>query len=980
MGLFLLCIGSMSAQRTVVGQISDTDGAPLIGATILVKGTDSGTVTDIDGKYSVNVPNGANVLEISYTGYDTQEIALGASNVVSVSLESGVLLEDVIVVGYGERTGRNNIQSVSEIDGDAIKNIPAISPQQILQGQVSGVQMTNSSGVLGGASSIRVRGVASINAGGQPLFVVDGVPLNDGSDNNYSAGYGGAALNPLLNIAPDEIESMTVLKDASAAAIYGSRGANGVIIITTKKGQAGTNKINFTSSTGWLEATNLFEMTDTEGYNEIQEVFRGADPANLATNFFDWQDAVVQTGRTNDLGINFSGGTDKTQYFLGGSYANTSNYTIGNDLERFNGRLNFKHTISDRVRFGANISTSVTQSDRTSIENSTFAPLTSSYLQVPSVEAFNPDGTFANTGFIANVIAIEELGLVNNTTRRTTGNAFVKVDIIPNLTFTSDWGTDMLQAEEEFREVEAFTPGGEGSRDIFQDIKWLTTNSLEYPFDLGDSKLNVLVGQSYETSNFDATSVAGTGFAADALRNTGSAATLSTATATRSAWALNSFFGRANYILQDKYLFEASVRRDGSSRFGPNNRWGNFWAASAGWILSDEAFMANSSFFDFLKLRASYGVSGNDRIGLNDFLGLYEAGVLSDYGGAPGIRPVQAANNDLKWEETGQFDIGFESRFLNNRIGLDASFYVKTTNDLLLDFQLPQTSGFTNIARNAGSMTNTGIDLDINAGIVRTKDFNWNTTFNFAWLKNEVQELPEAALDADGNQFIEGSASQRAIVGQSVNTFYLIRYNGINSATGDAEWLDVNGDITNSPTAADRVIAGNGIPKFTGGLTNTFTYKGFDLNVFFNYVFGNSVYIGDLRFTENPNSGFNKSVDLLDYWREAGDESFAPNPASSTAGFFAQRSTLQLFDGSHIRLKNLSLGYTFRGKNFGVKTLDNFRVYVQGNNVWTWIADDNWRGQDIEVSANGGNNQVQGESFFATPQARSVRVGLNVTF
>ena len=971
--LLFFCASFVTAQRTVTGMIIDETGEALIGANVVVKGTTVGTVTDIEGKYSILVPEGSTMLVVSYTGFTTMEKEIGASNILDFNLSEGLALKEVVIVGYGQNSKKLNIQTIGTVGEEGVSRIPATSPQQILQGQVAGVNMINSSGVLGAASNIRIRGIASLNAGGNPLFVVDGVPL---ADDDLAAGYGGTALNPLLDIAPSDIESMSVLKDASAAAIYGSRGSNGVVLITTKKGTAGKNNVVFNTSYGTLQPTNTYDMANTEEWVQI----RGDDPATSPTDFFDWKEGVLQTGYTFDANLGFTGGNASTTYYIGAGYSDAENYTIGNSLNKINARVNLRHKLNDRVTAGANIGLTRTNSDRTSVENSTFAPLTSAYLQRPFVLPRNEDGSFANTGFIANVIAIEELGLVDFNSYRAIGNVFAEVKLLDGLTFKTDWGLDFQEVQEEFREVEAFTPGGYAFNDLDRGIKWLTTNTLNYSKILNsDHALNFVLGQSFESLQFSDITVESTGFAADKLRNAGSGATPTTTSATRTAWALNSYFGRVNYRLMDKYIAEVSLRGDGSSRFGANNRWGIFWAASAGWIVSDEEFLKGNNALSFLKLRASYGTTGNDRVGNFASLGL--AGGGNDYNGQPGLAATQAANPNLKWEETAQFDIGFESTWLRDRVRFNASFYIKNTDGLLLDFQLPFTSGFENITRNAGSMRNTGVDLELGGTILRTTSgLTWDMDLNIGFLKNEVTSLPDATVDEDGNGFLIGSANQRAVVGRSASEFYLIRYNGVNPQTGDAEWLDGDGVATATyPGATERVFVGSGIPDFTGGLTSTLRYKDLDFGFLFNFVSGNKVFIGDLRFTENPLSGFNKSTDLLDTWQNPGDNAFAPNPDSPSYANFAQRSTSQLFDGSYIRLKSITLGYTLRGSKLGTSAFENIRLYIQGNNLLTFN-DDAFRGQDIEVSADGQNNLVQGESFFAIPQAKIFKFGLNATF
>lgn len=973
----LFAIGSTFAQRTIEGTVTDDSGASLIGASVLVVETSVGTVTDIDGNYKLQLPEGATAIIISYTGFSTKTVEVGTSNIVDVTLEEALIgLEDVVVIGYGEQSTRYNVQTISRINNEALANVPVVSPQELLQGQAAGVQLTNTSGVLGAATAIRIRGVASLNAGGQPLIVVDGVPLNDG---DYSNTLGGTELNPLQDINPNDIESMSVLKDAAAAAIYGSRGSNGVILITTKKGKAGTNQVSFNAYTGWSEPTDVYDMANADQYRQYRIDALGADPTTLPEGGFDWQDAVLQTGRITNYDASISGGSDKTQYYLGGNFLDQSNYVIGNELEKIAGRLNFKHTVSERFRFGANVGISRVDNDRISSDNSTFAPLTSSYLQLPWVEAFDDDGQYVNTGFIANVLAIEDLSTRNLISRRTTANTYAMYDIIPGLTFRTDFGIDEIQTEETTRDPEIVSPGGYGYRRIFRDNKWLSTNTLNFNKEFGNSVVDVIGGISYETAQLENTTVEGSDFAADNLRNVASAATPTTTFASRTAWALFSQFVRASYRLDGKYILEGSLRRDGSSRFGADNKYGTFWSVSGGWILSEEDFMSNVTVFDYLKLSASYGVSGNDRIGNFASLGLYQSGVDSDYNGSPGLRPTQAANPDLKWEETAQLDIGLAAEMLDSRIGFNVNFYVKNTSDLLLDFNLPETSGFSFITRNAGEMRNTGVDLDLRLTPIRAGDFVWNASLNVGWLDNEILSLPGASLDADGNEFIQGTASQRAIVGQSANTFFLVEYNGINES-GDAEWLDLDGNPTTTYSSGNRVIVGSAIPDFTGGFTNSFRYKSLDFSFLFNFVYGNMVMLDELRFMENTGAPFNISTRVLDFWTPENTDGVVPSPESSTFFLNGQRSTNQLMDGSFLRLRNVTLGYTLKGDALNTKAFGSIRAYVMGQNLLTFTNPD-FRGQDPEVNGGGvAENLDQGESFFTPPQARTITIGVNANF
>jgi len=961
-------------QRTIQGTVTDTEGDPLIGASILAKGTSIGTVTDINGSYSINVPEGAGALVFSYTGFQTQEVEIGASDVIDVSLQSGVTLQDVVVVGYGEQSTRFKVQSISQLGTEELQNRPVVGPQELLQGQAAGVQMNANAGVLGAGTTVRIRGVASINAGGEPLYVVDGVPLNN---QTLSTGLGGAPLNPLLDLNPNDIESISVLKDAAAAAIYGSRGSNGVILITTKKGRVGQNRVNAEFYTGWSEPTFTLDMMSPDEFRTFQQEY---NDRTFPETGFDWPEAVLQTGRITNATLNFSGGNESTQYYLGGTFMDQSNYAVGNELQRLSGRLNLKHSFSEQFRFGANIGITRTDNDRIGGENNTFASLTSSYLQTPTVEPFDENGQYLNTGFIANVLAIEDLSIRNFLTNRTTGNAYLAFDIIPGLTLKTDWGIDRQEGQNVTRDPDIVSPGGFGFNQINTNNKWLTTNTLNFGKEFGNHAIDAVAGFSYETALLETVSVAGSNFAADGLRNVASAATPTTTSSTRTEWALASQFIRANYRLKDRYILEGALRRDGSSRFGADNKYGTFWAASAGWIMSEEAFMAAVPFIDYLKLSASYGISGNDQIGNFASLGLYGSGIGFDYAGLAGIGPSQPANPELKWEETSQLDIGVALEVFNSRVSIEANYYIKETTDMLLNFLLPEVNGFSSITRNAGTMENRGVDLNIKTINVRTPGgFEWTTNLNVGFLENEVTSLPDASVDAQGRRFV-GGTYQRAIEGHAVNTFYMPRYVGINSSTGDAEWLDLDGNIVNTPSTANRVIVGSAIPDFTGGFTNNFRYKGFDLSAFFYFSYGSEVSLGELGFTENPTTNFNKSRKLLDFWTENNTDAFAPAPNSPTASVFATTSTSRLLDGSFLRLRNFTIGYTIPAKKVNADFFQSARIYVMGQNLWTLRAD-GWegRGQDPEVGYVS-SNTFQNQSFFTPPQARIITVGFNATF
>lgn len=985
--LLLGLITSAWAQQAVTGKVTDaTSGTALPGVAVRVKGTSQGAVTDLDGNYRIEVPSSNAVLVFSFIGYTDKQVTVGNQSTINVQLAEDVeQLSEVVVVGYGTQSERFKTQSVAKIDNKSFENMPITSAQEALQGQAAGVQLVGTSGVAGAQQTVRIRGVASLGAGGSPLYVVDGVPMNDASGigGGYSNSSGAVALNPLMELNPNEIASISVLKDASAVAIYGSRGANGVILIQTKKGAAGRTRIDADYYQGIQEPTAIRPYMSLAQYNQFLAArsLGEKEPGDFPQEGFDWPEAIIRQGAMRNANISASAGTESTQFFLSGTYLEQSTYAIGNELEKLNGRLNLTHNFSNKLRAGANIGLARTYNDRINSDNSTFAPLTSAYLHVPHNLPYDDEGNYTRLGFIPNILAIEDLATTDYITRRTTGNLYIELEPIANLKFRTDVGTDQVQTEETNRYPDIVDPTGSGYKRVVQDYKWLITNTLNYDRNIGnDHYVAALLGQSYEESDFSSITAAGSGFVSDRLPNVGSAATPTTTDVQGSEWRLSSLFSRFNYRFREKYLLEGSIRRDGSSRFGVENRYGTFWAVAGGWIISQESFLQGVEFLNLLKLNASYGTAGNDRIGNFASRGLYSGGSLGDYAGQPGLYPSQPANPRLGWEESAQFDITLSTAMFNNRVEFEASVWTKETTGLLLDVPIPYTTGYAELTQNAGSMENRGVDLLLRTVNIKSPNgFEWRTNFNVGFLENEVLSLPGANEDDEGRQFVTGSASQRAIVGYPANTFYLIRYNGVNPQTGDAEWLTKDGEVTTSPTQADRVIVGSAIPKVTGGLTNTFSYKGLELSGFFTFIQGNHIMFDELRFMYNINSGFNVDPKLLDYWQEPGDNSFAPSYDSPTRRTFAQRSTQQLRKGDYIRLRNLSLAYNLPSSLLEkTKFISRVRVYTMLQN---WFTFSNLEaGLEPETSGRGSANLRQGESFFTPPQAKTFTVGVSVGF
>ncbi len=996
--LLLLLIGSVSfafaQQKNVSGVVTDQAGLPLPGVNVIIKGTTTGTQTDFDGNYSLNVSDGQ-TLVFSYLGFSTVERVIAAADtIVNIQMQEDTeALEEVVVVGYGNQVQRKIIQNVAVVKEEALENLVATSPDQLLQGQSSGTQVVNASGVLGSAAVIRVRGVNSINAGSQPLIVIDGVPLTD-TDNTLLRG-GNTGINPLSYVNANDIESFTVLKDAGATSIYGSRGANGVILITTKKGRKNqTATVTFDVNTQFSESTDVPEILTADQFRqfkaEVASIQQGSTvtPESLGLGSIgdpgtDWLNGVQRTGITTNYNLGVRGGGEKTSYFFGADYQNAQGFIIGNDLEKASARVNIESQAKDWLKLGMNLSATNTRLNRVAVENSINAPFTTAFLQSPIVPAFDADGNFAQSGsFIPNIFARVALDTDELKTFRLIGNTFLEAEIFKGLVFRSEFGVDKLQLEEFLRNAEFNAPGGVAQQVIIHEDRWLTNQILKYNTVIADKHtLGITAGLNYEETLRTRSNVSATGFLTDDLRNLGSGSTPTILNGDRFPTRLYGLFSRVSYDYDGKYILEGSFRRDGSSRFGVNNRFGNFWSVAAGWVLSEEGFVKDLDFFNYLSIRASLGTVGNDRIGTFPSLGLFAAGAIGDYNGQSGVIPNQPSNPDLKWEESRTFDIGIRSTFLDGRISFNANYFKKVTSDLLLNQVLPPQTGFASISRNIGEMQNTGWEFDLNTKNIRTEDFQWDTSFNISFIDNRVNKLNEdAATDPQGRRIIDG-AIQRAIEGESLNNFYLIRYVGVNSQTGDAEWLDANGNITNNPGSGDRVVVGSPLPDFSGGMTNTIRYKNFDLSFLMNYSYGNDIVVDGLRFADG-NDAIGGIVNIrrqnLNFWRAPGDNAFLPSPTSSTFNLYNQRSTAQMFDASYLRMKNVTIGYTLPQETLEkLRFISGVRIYATATNLFTIKADD-LRGIDPEVTDDI-DPLFQGETFFTAPQSKSFLFGLRVS-
>jgi len=726
--LFLMGIFSAFAQqKNVTGIVTDFEGLPLPGVNILVKGTITGTQSDFDGNYTIQASSG-DVLVFSYLGQKTEERMVGASNTINVQMEQDTqALEEVVVIGYGNQEERKIIQNVGIVKEEAIENLQVVSADQLLQGQSAGTQIVNASGVLGSAAVIRVRGVNSINSGSQPLIVIDGVPITDTAGNTLNRG-GNTGINPLSYVNPNDISSLTVLKDAGATSIYGSRGANGVILITTKKGRKNSRTtVSLDVSTQYSESTDVPDILTADEFRQFKSevaTLQNGTPTSpedlglgaIGSGGTDWLGGVQRTGISQNYNLGIRGGSEKTSFFFGLDYQDTEGFIIGNDQQRAGARINIDTDITEWLKAGMNLGITNNRLNRVGVENNINAPFTTAFLQSPVVNAFDAEGNFAQSGsFIPNIFARVALNTDELKTFRVIGNAFTEVTPLKGLTWRSEFGIDKLSLEEFIRNAEFNSPGGFAQQIFVNEDRWLTNQTLNYTDTFSeDHNLTVLLGLNYEETLRTRSNVSSTGFLTDDLRNLGSGSTPTVLNGDRFPSRLFGLFSRLTYDYKGKYIAEGSIRRDGSSRFGANNRFGYFWSAAAGWTLSEEDFIRDLNFFDYLSIRASIGTVGNDRLGTFPSLGLFNAGPIADYNGESGVIPNQPENPDLKWEESETLDIGLKSTFLNGRITFNTSYFKKTTSDLLLNQVLPPQTGFTSISRNIGEMENTGWEFELN--------------------------------------------------------------------------------------------------------------------------------------------------------------------------------------------------------------------------------------------------------------------------
>jgi TonB-dependent starch-binding outer membrane protein SusC len=992
-------------RHEITGRVVSTDGENLPGVNVVEKGTTNGTATDADGKYVITVSDPLSILVFSFIGFATQEVSIGGRTVIDIGLTPDISsLDEVVVVGYGTQKKSDLTGSISKVKDGEIKAIPVVALDRAMQGRAAGVLVTASSARPGGGSTIRIRGTGSVNAGNEPLYVIDGYPIGD-----------------LNSINPNDIESMEILKDASATAIYGSRGSNGVVIVTTKRGKTDQAAVEFDSFYGVQSVRRKIPLLNSQDYarfvNEARingggtAFFDGsaADrplPEDITQNT-DWQQEILREAPIQSYQLSLSGGENKTRYAISGSYFDQQGIVLNSEFKRYTLRANLDREISRKLTVGLSMQGAYTNSNsaRTETDGGGASGVTNAALNfAPIFPVYNADGSYNRyQGALNGNLVDNPVGLANEITDqfnvfRLLANTYFDLKIMEGLNLRSTFGADLNNGKTNFYATRKIGLGastnGSASISAFQNLNWLNENTLTYTKKIAqDHSLLALVGytiQGYRNENFTARAA---NFSNDfgEYNNLGGGATLQSPSSGIGEWALISYLARVNYDFKNRYLLTVTARRDGSSRFGTNNKFGFFPSAALAWKIANESFLKNQRIFSDLKLRVSYGLSGNQEIGdyryfstiTNASAALGNPSALN-IGGAPnGI-----GNLDLKWETNAQFDIGLDASFLNNRVQLTADVYRKVTSDLLFSVNVPVTSGYTNSLQNIGEVENKGLELELKTINIDRGGFQWTSEFNIAFNENKILTLdgrPEFTA-GEGSGHLQVFNTVLLKVGDPLSNFYGRQVEGIfqtadeiaasaqpTARPGDLKYKDITGD--NIINDSDRTVLGNGLPKSFGGFNNTFTYRGVELNIFMQGSFGNSILNFGRFDLYNLNGGNNQSEDVLNRWTPTNTNTDIPR-ANSTGG---QRilSSFHIEDGSYLRIRNISLGYTLPATLTERAYIKKAKIYVAAQN---WITFTNYKGFDPEVSRFGTSSISQGMDYGGYPTAKTILVGLNLKF
>jgi TonB-linked SusC/RagA family outer membrane protein len=961
---------SLAQQRAVHGKVTSADdGTGQPGVNVVVKGTPRGTVTDSDGQYTIEAaPN--DILVFTFIGMLPQEVTVGTRELIDVAMAADIReLSEVVVVGYGTEQKRLMTEAVGVVKSDAIKDLPVPTVDGVLQGQTTGVQVSQNSGTPGGAMSVRIRGNTSLSGSGQPLYVIDGIPIITG---DYAqVGYEGQGINALSDLNPNDIESLSVLKDAAASAVYGARASNGVVLITTKRGKTGKSTVNFNMYKGFQQVWNRLDMLNAAQWRDYRKDLTGVELPDTGVDV-DWQKEIFRTAPMSNYELSTTGGNDKTKFFISGNYFDQDGILIGTAFKRINGRINVDHKVTDRLNVGTSIGLTYSKSNRVEGDASLHGPLPNGISTPAVISVYNADGSYNQSGPYSNAVSIANEATNENFTYRTLGNVFADYRILPGLTVTSKWGVDFYNLREhafEFNTVQGQKYNGLGFETYTNVLNIVSNNMLRYETSFGQHNLDAVVGYSFEKRETRSSYMRGQDYADENLQYINSAATKVDVTANALDHGLRSYFSRINYNYNGRYIVSLSGRIDGSSNFGPNHKNGFFPAASVAWRVAEEDFIKdNLSVLSEFKVRASYGLLGNEDLTPFSYQATYGT---ASYHGAPAIYPSQIPNPDLKWESTAQFDVGFDAGLFEDRVTLSFDYYNKQTKDLLQARPVQPSSGFGSAYQNVGELENKGIEVSLGYNN-RFGDLQWTSRLNVSANRNKVTKLY-------GGQPLDdaGRGGNRIMEGQPIGVFYDLKSLGVDPSTGDIVFADTNHD--GEITTDDRTVVGNPNPKFIGGFTNTFNYKNFDLSIFLQWSYGNDVFNGSRLYLESLQRGDNQTTAVLRRWKNPGDITDIPRATSDPAAAAnnVRVSSRFIEDGSYLRVKNVTLGYTLRSKFSDKVMLSSLRIYASAQNLFTFT---NYGGLDPEVNYSGNDISVVGTDFFTFPQARAITFGLNLKF
>lgn len=975
----IFALHTFAQSRVVTGTVLDESGNPIPNASVQVKGSSIGTVTDAKGTFSFTVPQASRAVIISFVNYQPVTLPLNGKPIFATLKAAATNLQEVVVVAYGTQKKTDVTGAISTVKGSELENKPFTSVDKALQGEVAGLQSVAASGAPGSSQDIRIRGIGSISAGSSPLWVIDGVIVttDDLASNTTTS-------NPLSLLNPDDIDNISVLKDAEAASRYGSRAANGVILVTTKKGRAGKTHFNFSTEVGQnsfayrntnnqpMTSDQLFNMTRIGLINSDPTGGITADSANSIMSTYllygngqntNWINEVTRKGAQEQYNLSLSGGNDKTTVYASGGYFHQTGTTIATDFKRWNGDLSVTHKAEDWFTLNSNLAGGfgyqLTPSNGGAFAN----PVGAAFFLLPSLHPYNPDGTinyntpeFSPTGISAqyNPLAIAKLDKFRLGQLNLRGNVSGEIKFLDHFKLTSLFGAEFLDLEENNYNNPAYGDGfstqGLAVSAYTRVFNWIWTNTLEYTAALNKAKdINIDAKAGYESNLYKYYNLSASNTVLPnipTLTYAGVGATPTNAYSLPSGYSVVSLFAFGDLNIKDKYIIGASVRRDGSSKFGENDRYGDFYSVGASWNVTNEDFLKDSHIISLLKLRTSYGANGNSS-GIGNYTSLATYGYGNDpyitspgsfhYNEAPGSGPNNLGNPNLTWEKNLPFDAGVDFGLLKDRITSTVDYYSRKTTNLLVQVPLPPSGGYPSQNENIGSMTNKGIEVALGGTPVLTRDFSWKINGNFSHNTNKVTQLYQGQAVPNGYFLI----SQ----GQDIQTYYLRQWAGVDPSNGNPLWYT---DGTKKATTSDfntavPVSKYSASPKYFGSLTNTFTYKGFNLSFMFYYNLGNYVYDSWAYYLESDGYSFNSNELSIETkaWQTPGQKTNVPKFVAYNTSNSNGNSTRFLYKGDYVRLRNLEFGYTLPKTLTSKMHISNLVFYVRGTNLWTLVKDKN---------------------------------------